>query len=468
MRLVVCLTVAVCCGLTVGPAGAAAPGVPAIGGTPGDFVTYAETDLPDHFRNAPPAVTAPADWDNTPGNNPITNWGAELGRILFYDTRLSHDASTSCASCHQQSAGFADPAPTSTGVDGQTDRKSMGLSNGRFYASGKFFWDERSPTLEHQVLQPIQSPVEMGETLSGVEQKLAATDFYPTLFEAAFGDSQITSERMSLAMAQFVRSMVSYQSKFDEAFDGPGPPDFAGSFTASELRGQQHFAANCAECHATTAQVGDQAHNIGLDLVSDASQGTDEGAGDGLFKTPSLRNVAVRDTYMHDGRFESLEEVVEFYSTGVRANPNLSSVLQTGGGLPRRLNFSDQAIEDLVAFMNTLTDDTFLTMQLFSDPFVTLDGDYDGNGRVEAADLEVWLAGYGALGDHNADGNGDQLVDARDYAVWRENLGASWQSLGLPATPGVAVGSPAPEPTGAVLLMLTLMGGLRGRGGRRG
>ncbi|TWT75907.1 Cytochrome c551 peroxidase precursor [Posidoniimonas polymericola] len=429
-----------------------AAGVPALPTDLADFVAYAETDLPAHFRAGTPSGDLISARDSTPADNPITNAGATLGRVLFYDPRLSHNNGTACASCHQQQHGFTDPEPKSTGFEGeQTDRNSMALGNSRYYSNGAFFWDERSPTLEHQVLQPIQSPVEMGVTdLGDLEEKLAATDFYPKLFEQAFGTPEVTSERMSLAMSQFVRSMVSYSSKYDEAFTGRGPPDFAGTLNVSEERGHQLFAGACAGCHGTNAQVALATHNIGLDPVSDEELGTDEGAGDGEFKVPSLRNVAVRGTYMHDGRFESLEEVVRFYSTQIQDNPNLDRVLTLPNGRPVRFNFTDQEVDDLVAFLGTLTDDVLLTSDLFSNPFVTLPGDYNDDGVVDASDYIVWRSTQGTPGDLLADGNADGLVDSADYDLWRANYGATWESLTLAGD--VAAATAAPEPATLTLL----------------
>jgi cytochrome c peroxidase len=148
---------------------AASPGVPVLPNTPNNYVGYAVTNLPAQFRTG--AINAA---DNTPVNNPISNLGAELGRVLFYDQRLSHNNGTSCASCHKQENGFSDPAAKSTGFNGeQTGRHSMGLSNAKFYAPGSFFWDQRAATLEYQVLEPIQSPVEMGMTLRRASQPVA-------------------------------------------------------------------------------------------------------------------------------------------------------------------------------------------------------------------------------------------------------------------------------------------------------
>ena len=175
----------------------------------------------------------------------MTNAGAALGRVLFYDKRLSANDTTSCSSCHQQKHGFSDPEKLSKGLHGKlTRRRSMGLTNARFYARGRFFWDERAATLEDQVLMPIQDEVEMGMKLDDLEVKLRGVEFYAPLFEAAFGTPEINRERISRALAQFVRSLVSYQSKYDQAFavGGNGPPQFQLVFNQQELLGLQLFS----------------------------------------------------------------------------------------------------------------------------------------------------------------------------------------------------------------------------------
>jgi cytochrome c peroxidase len=189
----------------------------------------------------------------------VTDAGATLGRVLFYDKRLSRNGSVACASCHQQSHGFSDPRPLSVGWDGrETGRHSMPVHDARFYARDRFFWDERTTTLEAQVLEPIQNELEMGMTLGEVEQRLAEADYYPPLFEAAFGDPAMTSERVALALAQFVRAMVPHQSRWDAAVaqvesiagDLPG-------LSAEENRGKEIFFGQhdpstrglCGTCH---------------------------------------------------------------------------------------------------------------------------------------------------------------------------------------------------------------------------
>lgn len=329
-----------------------------------DKYSDATSPLPGHFSAQGPGGSVVAT-DNMLATNPTTDAGATLGRVLFYDTRLSANDKHACSSCHIQSLGFGDTAALSRGfAGGLTTRHSMGLANARFYSRGHFFWDERANTLEDQVLQPIQNSVEMGMTLDALTTKLAATTFYRPLFSSAFGTPDITSDRVSKALAQYVRSLVSGTSKFDRAFTG-GPPNFAGVFTAQEQQGQGIFqAAGCARCHGTNAQVSDDIHNTGLDATV-----TDVGAGQGRFKAPSLRNVALRGHFMHDGRFTSLAQVVDFYNANVQPNPNLDQRLRAPGGAPLRLGLSQTERNALVAFLGTLTDSTMIAAAKFSTPF---------------------------------------------------------------------------------------------------
>ncbi len=344
----------------------AAPTLPATGYAYSD----ATSPLAAHFTIAVGGARGPGGSviaaDNTPTTNITTDAGAALGRVLFYDRRLSVNDRVSCASCHQQQFGFADTARLSRGfTGGSTGRHSMALQNARFYNRGRFFWDERAATLEAQVLAPIQDATEMGMTLSNVVTKLTLSAYYAPLFQAAFGTTDITSDRVSRALSQFVRSLVSSSAKFDRAFTN-GPPNFAAVFTQQELLGQQLFngPAKCAQCHETNAHIGDDIHNTGLDPAI-----TDAGAGLGRFKTPSLRNVEKRGRFMHDGRFTTLEQVVEFYNSGVQNNGNLDNRLRGQGNQPQRLNLSQVEKDAIVAYMKTFTDDAFLNAQKFSNPF---------------------------------------------------------------------------------------------------
>ncbi|MDB6070966.1 MAG: cytochrome-c peroxidase [Verrucomicrobiales bacterium] len=323
----------------------------------------------------PPAFLVPpiSNQDNTPANNPVTNAGATLGRVLFYDKRLSLNQTVSCSSCHQQAHGFSDPAKFSTGFQGGlTGRNSMGLANARWYQRRAFFWDERAATLEAQVLQPIQNATEMGMTLTELETRISAEPFYSTLFTKAFGSSTVTSDRISRALAQFVRSIISTNTKFDT-----GAATAFANFTAQENLGRQIFngqigPATCTACHGTDNFVpGPAINNNGLEIpYIDKGVGAISGRAqdEGLFKVPSLRNIALTAPYMHDGRFATLEEVVEFYNSGVVDHPNLSPPLRRNNQV-LRLNLTTAQKAALVAFLKTLSDTSLPTDARFSDPF---------------------------------------------------------------------------------------------------
>ena len=332
---------------------------------------YANPVLPPQFLQQPIIGQ-----DNTPANNRVTDAGATLGRVLFYDKRLSINHTIACASCHRQEHGFSDPNKFSSGfAGGLTGRNSMGLANARWYQRRAFFWDERAATLEIQVLQPIQNAVEMGMSLPALVTRLAAEPYYQTLFTSAFGTPQVTSDRISRALAQFVRSLISTQTKYDA-----GVPVNFSNFTAQENQGRQIYngQANCAACHGTDNFVpGGAIFNNGLE-----NPYTDKGVGgisgraqdEGLFKVPSLRNIALTGPYMHDGRFATLEAVVEHYNSGVVNHPNLSPQLRNppgspGAGQPRRLNLTNAQKAALVAFLRTLTDNSLAADPKFADPF---------------------------------------------------------------------------------------------------
>ncbi len=422
---------------------AQSPGVPTLPTTNADYVAYAVDNLPSYFQPG----TDVGDANNTPADNPITNAGATLGRALFYDQRLSHNDSTSCASCHLQENGFSDPDQLSVGFEGGlTGRHSMGLSNAALYERGRFFWDERAATLEDQVLGPIQDTVEMGSDLDQLRDELAATEFYPALFGEAFGSPEVTNDKIADALAQFVRSMASYQSKYDEARDRGevGTPGYRSALTSLERQGSAifHGAGRCSTCHESDAQIVDAPRNIGLE----ADNSADEGAGDGRFKVPSLRNVAVREGYMHDGRFATLEEVIDFYSTDVQDNPDLSVGLLLGGQ-PIQFNFTPIEKAALIAFLGTLTDETFLGSDLFSDPFVELLGDFDGSGLVDGADLEFWQ---------------DAAEGGNYFLEWQQNLGRSW----LDVATGSSI-SAIPEPSTAFLAAMVAICAVSWRRQRR-
>lgn len=339
---------------------------------------YSEVDWPDHFLE-----DAVLDLDNTPNNNPVTDDGATLGRVLFYDTALSANGTVACASCHGQDIGFSDDMQFSEGFEGGlTGRHSMSLANSRFYSNGHFFWDERADTLEDQVLMPIQDDVEMGMTLDELVEAVEGQPYYAELFRRAFGDDEITTDRISLALAQFVRSIVSYQTPFDEGMVATGDIMMPfPNYSAAENMGKALFFGpdgNCAVCHVgqdTPPMPGVPPQNQAVFFPTEAinngldAQFDDEGAGGGRFKSSSLRNASLTAPYMHDGRFDSLEEVIEHYDNGVQMSPTLDPRL-VQNGQPQNLGLSDEEKSALVSFLETLTDEALQEDPKFSDPFL--------------------------------------------------------------------------------------------------
>lgn len=312
-----------------------------------------------------------------PGN-PLTRAGVQLGRMLFYERALSADGTQACADCHRQADGFSDPRTFSIGVAGLPGtRQSMALFNLAWHRNG-FFWDGRSPTLRHQALQPIQDPLEMNEELVNVIRKLGERKAYRDQFIRAFGDEQVTAERIGLALEQFMRILVSNQSKYDRFLRGEV------TLTDSEERGRLLYfgeydpqgvgkGAECFHCHAGFNLTNDQFMNNGLDSEGEyADTGlfvvTGKASDMARFKVPSLRNIAVTAPYMHDGRFASLEAVIRHYNTGVKASPTLDFLLHYNLN-PGGLRLDDQDIADLIAFLHTLTDPRFLQDTAFSRPF---------------------------------------------------------------------------------------------------
>lgn len=361
---------------------------------PSSYFNYENITLPNHYTtNSFPSrfqfQFAAILSDNTPSDNPITNEGATLGRVLFYDKKLSANGTISCSSCHKQEHGFSDPEVLSKGFNGGlTRRHSMGLANARFYQTGKFFWDERAATLEDQVLMPFQDAVEMGLTLAQLEQIVQAQSYYPPLFQAAFGNDSINSDRISKALAQFVRSLVSVTSKYDVGRAMTSSPlNNFPNFTPEENNGKRLFnaqnlaAPSCNSCHLSEAFVAPLlvggattiGTNNGLDSISTVDQGIYESTGinghRGKFKVPSLKNIAVRPPYMHDGRFATLAEVLDHYNTGIQNHLTLQPFLKDSIGNPVKYNLTSQEKADIIAFLNTLTDNAMLTEEKYSDPF---------------------------------------------------------------------------------------------------
>jgi cytochrome c peroxidase len=311
--------------------------------------------------------------------NPITNAGATLGRVLFFDTQLSRTNNVSCASCHAQSLAFGDSSQFSVGYEGGlTGAHSMRLTNARFNESGRYFWNKRALSLEAQTTEPVKDSVEMGFDaehggITVMLARLQELSYYPPLFRLAFGTDVITEARVQRALAQYVRSILATNSKWDVGFAqvdaAPGAPNLATplpNFTAQEQRGQALFTlppnaggAGCQGCHvAPSFSLAANSLSNGLDAGNSV-----------VFRSPSLKNVARSRRFMHDGRFTTLEQVIEFYDSGVQAGPATDQRLLMPGGAPRRLNLSGADKEALVAFLRTLNEQSVGTDTRFSDPF---------------------------------------------------------------------------------------------------
>lgn len=312
-----------------------------------------------------------------PSDNPLTQAKVLLGRHLFYEKALSVDNTVSCASCHHQAFAFSDTAQFSVGVAGSLgNRHSMALVNLAWHNNG-FFWDGRASLLRHQVLMPIEDPLEMKETLASVIAKLKKIPGYPLRFAQAFGDNQITEERISFALEAFINSLVSQNSRFDQYLAGKI------QLTASEMRGYLLFlaeyneffpeasGADCFHCHGSNQFQLNSYENNGLDFASEITDVGREGVTQNIsdrakFKVPTLRNVEVTAPYMHDGRFKTLEEVVEHYNNGIKVTSTVNGALQATSVTGLRLNATEKA--DLIAFLKSLTDREFLTHPKFSNP----------------------------------------------------------------------------------------------------
>lgn len=383
IALVVTLTVAVSVTLQT-RAHAQTSGEPFLPESP---FNYSNVELPDHyllngFGEGVRFQNAAVDNDNTPESNPTTDHGATLGRVLFYDKALSANSTASCASCHTQANGFA--SPVSVGFNGESTRRhTMGLTNARFYLRGRFFWDERAETLEDQVIQPFFDPIELGLSPGELISAVEAQPYYAALFSNAYGDPAPTLDKIAMSLAQFVRSIVSIDSPYDQGREQVASPFSAfPNFTALENDGKSiFFTTGCSSCHVSEAFVGaiEGPTNNGIDTVSADDLGAFETFGDqdslGTFKVPSLRNVEVTGPYMHDGRFGTLEDVIEHYSSGINQDhPNLGLALIEPEGRRVGNKFGSYSKNALVAFLKTLTDSELLSTEKLSDPFIVRDG----------------------------------------------------------------------------------------------
>lgn len=397
---------------------------------------YANQAIPDHITK-----------DNTPMNNPIADEGATLGRVLFYDKLLSVDNTISCASCHQQEHAFSDLNPRSSGIGGNlTDRHSTRLINTRFGDEVKFRWDETASSLEAQMTLPIRNEVEMGysgengqPSFSNLIQEMAATDYYPAMFNFVFGDATITEERMQLALAQFVRSIQSFDAKYDigRAQVNSDLEDFP-NFTVQENNGKQLFIEdyewvedevtvpagtfpaarrisggfNCATCHRPPEFDIDPASLNNGFVFAPAGAALDVS----VFRSPTLRDLIKTDgTTLNGGMFHAgltrnLDGIFVHYNFRPLEpeNPFFDPRL-TRQGLSQWLDVTVQERQSVFAFLRTLTGNDVYTNGKWSDPF-------DANGNLDLVFQ---------LGDVSRDGSVDfldispfiQLLSSGEYQL---------------------------------------------------
>lgn len=315
---------------------------------------------------------------NLPADNIPTLAGVKLGRMLFYEKKLSKDGTQACADCHRQPDSFSDTTRFSIGVEKLPGkRQAMALMNLAWHNNG-MFWDGRSPSIRDQALRPIQDPLEMNEKLENVISKLKADKKYTDQFIRAFGSDTITSEKIGLAIEQFELTMISNQSRYDQYLKGTvtlNPDEERGRkifFTEFDPSGVNK-GGECFHCHGGHNFTNDDYMNNGLDTEAGI---TDEGkmkvsglsSDRGKFKVPSLRNIALTPPYMHDGRFKTLREVIDHYNTGVKLSSTVDGLLQYNLQ-PGGLKLSEQDISDLIAFLHTLSDTQFTTEERFTSPF---------------------------------------------------------------------------------------------------
>ena len=310
-------------------------------------------------------------------DNPLTREGVKLGRMLFYEKMLSRTNTQACASCHMQQFAFNDTVKFSTGVNGfLVGRNGMSIFN-MAWNTNQFFWDGRSNLLRHQSLEPIQNYLEMDETLENVVSKLQASTNYPNQFKRAFGTTQINTILISKALEQFMNSIVSNNSKYDKFLAG------TATLTTQEERGRYLFfteynpgfpatsGADCNHCHGGANFEIDNYMNNGIDYTADITDIGRENVTNNTndkakFKVVSLRNVELTAPYMHDGRFTTLDQVVEHYNL-VKNSATLDASFQQQ--LPNGLQLTTYDKQALVAFLRTLTDQKLLTNPAYKNPF---------------------------------------------------------------------------------------------------
>ncbi|MCC2548657.1 cytochrome-c peroxidase [Hymenobacter sp. BT175] len=314
-----------------------------------------------------------------PADNPLTEEGVALGRMLFYEPRLSRDNTLSCGSCHQQSKAFTDGRALAIGVNGaRHTRSSMSLVNLAW--EPVLNWDGAATTLETQARLPLENPVEMHQLLGEGVRKLQQTDLYPPLFRKAFGSTTITEQNVLKALAQFQRTLISSNSRYDRSLRREL------RLTVDEQRGEALYnnhpnpdlsiaGADCMHCHGGPLFTSQSFHNNGLDatFTDPGRKGvTGLAVDNGKFRAPTLRNIELTAPYMHDGRFATLEDVLDHYSDHVkRSSPNIDPLLLDASNTLNgtQLDLTQTQKNQIIAFLRTLTDTTFTRDKRFSDPF---------------------------------------------------------------------------------------------------
>lgn len=342
---------------------------------PRDLMSY-QVSLPRHMTNN--NLQAPH----------ISDAKATLGRVLFYDKKLSQNNTVSCASCHDQSLAFSDDVALSEGFDGElTKRNSLALGSvANFessYGGGSFaglragfFWDERAHSIAQQSTMTIQDNIEMGMSMQVLPTKLSSEAYYKVLFRKAYGDEVVTSGRITEALQEFVNSIFSTQSPFDEGLNRHfNSHNNFSNFSPKENLGKSLFNQKCSSCHGSDmSSAVETVANNGLEAVyEDPGVGgvTNRPTDIGKFKVPFLRNIELTGPYMHDGRFETLEEVVAHYNSEIQMSDNLDfRLINPETNEPIRMGMDEEEQEALVAFLKTLTDRQFIKEEKYSDPFL--------------------------------------------------------------------------------------------------
>jgi cytochrome c peroxidase len=337
----------------------------------GEIQPYAkpyELDEPSHF----PKMAIPLD-------NLLTEQGVELGRRLFYDKRLSGDNSMSCAACHSPQSSFSDGNQFSIGIDGLAGtRQSMALVNLGYQKF--FFWDGRAKSLEEQILEPVPNPIEMHQSWKDAINKLKTDDSYRKEFHAAFGADDMDEYQVVKAIAQFLRTMISGSSKYDVIYKNsnglnlsPKEQVLFSTVTNEEKAGYDLFLSlnggDCVHCHSGPLMQLNIFANNGLDATfSDKGKGgvTGKPQDMGMFKVPTLRNIAQSAPYMHDGRFQTLDEVIEHYSSGIVMSPTISPSIEFASQGGVQLDAFEKGL--IKKFLLTLTDEEFLENPKFAPP----------------------------------------------------------------------------------------------------